>query len=155
VSAAWKADNGKTNYRLQDLDAVMLVADDDVPAGTQGVVVHARTVRVFRPGCFANVDVLRSGLLHRIRVPHNALRILRDHEVRSEFYAVRAAQSARIRCHDLAPFEEVGPGVLRAACATCGREVWARYKPAPNDTYVTGEAVALNCSTNFEEGATL
>lgn len=84
---AWEKDNRRTNRRLRDGDRVVLkyhtIADFDVPvpAGVSGIVVHARTVRVRRPGYFANVDVVVDGVTRRVRVPHNALRKRRDQDV--------------------------------------------------------------------------
>lgn len=82
---AWNLDDHKTNNRLADGDAVELVSRTRgetnrgyiaVPAGTRGIVIHAKTVRVRGPGYFANVDCMVDGVddLVRIRVPHNALR---------------------------------------------------------------------------------
>lgn len=88
---AWEADNGLDNPRLADGDRVTLVhatlGDFSrglflVPAGTEGVVVCAKTARVWvRKGrkarYFANVDVEIEGVRGRCRVPHNALQKVR------------------------------------------------------------------------------
>jgi hypothetical protein len=90
IEPAWQDDTKPTNYRLKDCDRVELKADARgdfsdgkfvVPAGTVGVVVTARTPRVFTRSenksiYFANVDVLVDGKKGRIRVPHGALRII-------------------------------------------------------------------------------
>jgi hypothetical protein len=92
--AAWENDNKRTNYHLCDGDTVILKVDTKgqfsngyftVPAGTQGIVINARTTRVAmfagnQSKYFANVDVIIDGQKGRIRVPHGALRAaLRTH----------------------------------------------------------------------------
>lgn len=79
---AWDYDNKKTNYSLKNGDTVLLVRSTRgdcsrgyalIPPGASGVVVNARTPRVFGSGYFANVDVFIDDEKFRIRVPHNAL----------------------------------------------------------------------------------
>jgi len=80
---AWKNDNRRSNAKLTDGANVTLRYATRgqgsrryavIPAGTNGVIIHARTPRVTGPGgVFANVDVLADGDKYRVRVPHNAL----------------------------------------------------------------------------------
>ena len=84
---AWDKDDRATNNRLKDGDMVRLLVSTkgqnnhccSVLPGATGRIVHARTPRVHGPGVyFANVDIaLNDGAKARIRVPHNALQILR------------------------------------------------------------------------------
>ena len=85
---AWDHDDHKTQCQLMDGDRVLLVRQTrgdggrgyaNIPAGVEGVVIHARTPRVHGPGVwFANVDVICESALFRVRVPHNALRRVRE-----------------------------------------------------------------------------
>lgn len=92
---AWERDDGVTNYRLKDGDAVELVCKTiatgshsvvRLASGTRGVVKHARTPRVNQPRIrkprtyiyFANVDVMLDSGVYRARVPHNALRRIKE-----------------------------------------------------------------------------
>lgn len=79
---AWRYDNNETNYSLKNGDTVTLLHSTRgdcsrgyalIPPGTSGVVVKARTPRVFGSGYFANVEVFIDDEKFRIRVPHNAL----------------------------------------------------------------------------------
>lgn len=95
---AWGLDNRKTNYRLADGDAVELISRTRgdankgyiaVPAGTRGIVIHAKTPRVRGQGYFANIDCTMDGVegLVRVRVPHNALRKLKPSSTPANGYA--------------------------------------------------------------------
>lgn len=91
---AWAADDGATNYRLRDLQRVVLqymtVADSStggvlLGAGSEGVVIWARTPRVMQPRVrrpctflyFANVEFTHDSGIYRARVPHNAIKATR------------------------------------------------------------------------------
>lgn len=85
---AWDADDYKTNYRLRDGALVKLTRQTRgdcsrgyaaIPAGIVGVVKTARTPRVTSPtghGYFANIDIVLEGFRFRVRVPHNAIKVL-------------------------------------------------------------------------------
>lgn len=79
---AWELGDKKTNLKIVDGIRVRLlfrtIADGvQILPGAEGVVVHARTPKVFNKAgtspYFANVD-LTNGT--RIRVPHGALQII-------------------------------------------------------------------------------
>ena len=84
---AWDNDTSRTNPKLVDGATVKLRTASVVhfsrfsalvDAGAQGVVIHARTPRVYGPGVyFANVDITIDGQTGRARVPHNALTIIK------------------------------------------------------------------------------
>ena len=86
---AWIKDDGKTNKKLKDGDRVMLIHSvvEDMAAppeyrrliekGAVGIVAYAMTPRVRNEGYFANVD-MDCGT--RVRVPHNALKIINRSE---------------------------------------------------------------------------
>lgn len=95
---AWDNDGGIDNARLKNGDRVRLlystVGDPPrgcrgfgviVPAGSEGVVSYARTARVSRKRnhdreYFANVDVDTELGSSRVRVPHNALKVVKRAE---------------------------------------------------------------------------
>ena len=57
-----------------------------------------------------------------------------------------ARQSATRRGHKLCPFNELSEGTVYAFCETCGKEVFVKEHPFPNEVDIDGEAVALNCN---------
>jgi len=91
LDKAWELDY-VTNYKLANGDTVDLLGDTAgdfsegyvlVPKGTKGVVIQARTPKVKQKRgtglYFANVDCEMEGIgAVRIRVPHNALHIIRQ-----------------------------------------------------------------------------
>jgi hypothetical protein len=56
-----------------------------------------------------------------------------------------AAQAASFRGHALGPWQDYQERASDTACVLCGKWAHVRSNPAPNDTYVSGEAVALGC----------
>ena len=61
-----------------------------------------------------------------------------------------AKESAAWREHDMGRFVCVGhyyriPCAWRSTCRKCGMSVDITIHPAPNQTSICGEAVALNC----------
>ena len=86
--ASYSVEKDKTNPKLKDGDTVFLTEDMDVetgrgvitilPAGTEGVVVDARTPKVRQlPGTspyFANVDCNIGNCVVRVRPYHYQLR---------------------------------------------------------------------------------
>jgi hypothetical protein len=62
-----------------------------------------------------------------------------------ERYKYAARNSARRRGHALMGFVGRAPWLFTSACKYCGMAVDVSVKPAPNETAISGEAVALNC----------
>ena len=85
---AWEI-HGQSPTNKQLTDGCLIVTNSQttgegrnrisVPAGTSGVVIHARTAKLRNSGgskFFANVDVTVDGDTYRIRVPHGALNVI-------------------------------------------------------------------------------
>ncbi len=56
-----------------------------------------------------------------------------------------ALESCKFRGHNMMPFYKVKPGLYRSTCRKCCRDVDVITNPMPNETEISGEAVALNC----------
>ncbi|KKN82321.1 hypothetical protein LCGC14_0311340 [marine sediment metagenome] len=61
----------------------------------------------------------------------------------------QAKQSAKDQGHNMLPFQVDG-GYAWALCKTCGREAYLVARPKnPNETDVSGEAVAVSCGSIY------
>jgi len=87
IDQAWELGDLKTNTKIVKGIKVRLLFNtitdgNQIAAGVDGVVVHARTPKVYNKAgtspYFANVDLIDGT---RIRVPHGALKILKEVEI--------------------------------------------------------------------------
>ena len=56
-----------------------------------------------------------------------------------------ALDSCEMRHHKMKPWKTIDHISVKSSCENCGKKVFVTAQPMPNDTDISGEAVALNC----------